>query len=140
MVQRYGEVEGEISPFRSTLISIPYATPTTKEPHVDSALSGCRYHGKCEQGEDDCVEAEAKRLNKAWADRLRRSSGDWAIGRGPSWATGDFHLLDCLASGMAPKTPLARRRHAHQCTDPAGATPPSSNPAPSSAVSTRSMM
>ncbi|CUI34503.1 Uncharacterised protein [Achromobacter xylosoxidans] len=34
------------------------------------------YDGKYEPGEEDYVEAEAKRLNKASADRLRRSSGD----------------------------------------------------------------
>ncbi len=34
------------------------------------------YDGKYEQGEEDYAESEAKRLNKASTDRLRRSSGD----------------------------------------------------------------
>ena len=34
------------------------------------------YDGNYEQGEEDYAEAEAKRLNKASTDRLRRSSGD----------------------------------------------------------------
>ncbi len=38
--------------------------------------SGCMYDGKYEPGEEDYAEAEAKRLNKASTDRLRRSSGD----------------------------------------------------------------
>jgi len=37
--------------------------------------SSCMYEGKYEQGEEDYAEAEAKRLNKNSADRLRRSSG-----------------------------------------------------------------
>lgn len=33
------------------------------------------YDGKYEPGEEDYAEVEAKRLNKASTDRLRRSSG-----------------------------------------------------------------
>lgn len=38
--------------------------------------SSCMYDGKYEPGEEDYAESEAKRLNKASTDRLRRSSGD----------------------------------------------------------------
>lgn len=38
--------------------------------------SSCMYDGKYEPDEEDYAEAEAKRLNKASTDRLRRSSGD----------------------------------------------------------------
>ncbi|MFH7109502.1 hypothetical protein ACFWXM_16705 [Achromobacter xylosoxidans] len=38
--------------------------------------NSCMYDGKYEPGEEDYAEAEAKRLNKASTDRLRRSSGD----------------------------------------------------------------
>ncbi|UIP23305.1 hypothetical protein LYZ39_12575 [Achromobacter deleyi] len=38
--------------------------------------SSCMYDGKYEAGEEDYAEAEAKRLNKASSDRLRRSSGN----------------------------------------------------------------
>lgn len=80
----------------------PVHYPTTKEPHVDSHprplrcrpvsrradfrlfsdqrmrwnRNSCMYDGKYEPGEEDYAEAEAKRLNKASTDRLRRSSGD----------------------------------------------------------------
>lgn len=37
--------------------------------------SSCMYDGKYEPGEEDYAEVEAKRLNKASTDRLRRSSG-----------------------------------------------------------------
>ncbi|MFD4839885.1 hypothetical protein ACFWP0_20445 [Achromobacter sp. NPDC058515] len=38
--------------------------------------SSCLYEGAYESGEEDYAEEEAKRLNKASSDRLRRSSGD----------------------------------------------------------------
>jgi hypothetical protein len=38
--------------------------------------SSCLYEGAYEPGEEDYAEEEAKRLNKASADRLRNSSGD----------------------------------------------------------------
>lgn len=37
--------------------------------------SSCMYDRKYEPGEEDYAEYEAKRLNKASTDRLRRSSG-----------------------------------------------------------------
>ncbi|MNQ40153.1 hypothetical protein D3C85_537940 [compost metagenome] len=38
--------------------------------------SSCLYEGGYEAGEEDYAEEEAKRLNKASSDKLRRSSGN----------------------------------------------------------------